>query len=159
MRLKHPGHVDDIVGSLRVAHQNERVGVALGTLPDDFFCCGFPMQMTSYLGADALGLSASAISSRPVENTPNQPRNKITREPAWAGLQQRSMMTAITPVCDLTCFRPYRTTVLVSLHNAATLLVRIDFISVAAIFVSAAPRLTQQVHYRIHCRNHAFLQF
>jgi hypothetical protein len=34
------------------------------------------------------------------------------------------MMTAINPVCDLTCFRPYRTSVLVSLHNAATLLVR-----------------------------------
>src|SRR5271156_6919261 len=56
VRLKHPGHVDDVVGSLRVAHQYERVGLALDTLPHDFVCRSFPIQMTSYLGADALGL-------------------------------------------------------------------------------------------------------
>src|SRR5271163_1110922 len=85
-----------------------------------------------------LALSASAVSSRPVENTPNQPRNKITRESAWAGPQQRSMITAINPVCDLTCFRPYRMRVLVSFHNVATLLVRMTLSALLPFCISHA---------------------
>src|SRR6266849_1620070 len=63
---------------------------------------------------------ASVLASRPVENTPNQPRNKITRVSARAGLQERTRITAITPTHELTYLRPLCTRLLQRLSHCTT---------------------------------------
>src|SRR5712671_2967271 len=80
LRLKHPSHVDDVVGPLRVAHQHDRVSLALRALTPDFVRGGLPLQMPGHLRADALGFErvGDGVEARR-EHTEPAPQQNHTR--------------------------------------------------------------------------------
>src|SRR6516225_10367244 len=54
--LERASHIDHVVRTLRVPHQDERAGVAGGSLLHDVFDRRRPIHMPGHFGFDALGL-------------------------------------------------------------------------------------------------------